>query len=105
MGALLAGGIQFFFAWMAWKNIDRIEALPERPCLFAFQSWRSYPLAAFMITVGLLLRDSLLPRRLLAILYLGIGGGLFAASLRYYFHLLGGKRSPLMTRFGGNFFA
>jgi hypothetical protein len=77
-----------FFARMAEKNIQRIEDLPSRPCLFAFQSWTSYPLVAFMISLGLALRASPLPKPLLAGLYLAIGGGLFLASLRYFSFLL-----------------
>ncbi|MGD8603948.1 MAG: hypothetical protein PVF49_05165, partial [Anaerolineales bacterium] len=66
-----------------------IRELPEKACLFAFQQWYSYPLVIFMVTLGLLLRHSELPRHLLAILYLGIGGGLLLASRHYYLTLAG----------------
>ncbi len=91
-GACLAAIMHLFFTWMAWRNIDRIDRLPERACIFAFQSWSSYPLVALMVSLGLLMRGSPLPRTWLAVLYLGIGGGLFAASLRYELHLLGIRR-------------
>ncbi len=76
------------FAWMAKRNLVRLEHLPDKLCIFAFQRWTSYPLVAFMITLGITLRHSPLPKTWLAPVYLGIGGGLFLASLLYYRHLL-----------------
>jgi hypothetical protein len=78
------------FSWMAKRNIARIERGPERPCVFTFQRWSSYPVVAFMVALGLTWRHSSLPRTWLAPLYLGIGGGLFLASVRYYRHILTG---------------
>ena len=86
-GASAAAIIQFFFGRLALKNIRRVDGLGERPCIFAFQAWTSYPLVAFMICLGLFLRHSPLPKPLLAVLYIGIGGGLFLAGLRYFQHL------------------
>jgi hypothetical protein len=86
-GALLAAAIYAFgFSKLALKNILRIEAYArERVCLFAFQKWSSYPLVLFMISLGIYLRVySPIPKPLLAILYIGIGGGLFLSSLHYY---------------------
>lgn len=85
-GTVLAGPIYFFgFARLARKNIARIAMLPgERASLFAFQSWASYPMVAFMIMLGIYLRAySPVPKPLLAIMYMGIGGGLFLAGLHY----------------------
>jgi len=90
-GLPLAAVIHFFgFSKLARKNIDRIQALRnEKVCLFAFQSWTSYPLVAVMISLGIYLRKySPFPKPYLAILYLGIGGGLFVSSLSYFTHLL-----------------
>lgn len=80
----------FGFSRFADKNIRRIEAYPDRRvCIFAFQSWSSYPLVVVMISLGLYLRlYSPFPKWMLAIIYLGIGGGLFLASWQYYFRLL-----------------
>ena len=92
-GLLLAAAIGFFgFSKLARKNIDRIQALGNtKVCLFAFQSWTSYPLVAFMVSLGIYLRIySPFPKPLLAILYIGIGGGLFLASLSYFAHVLWG---------------
>jgi hypothetical protein len=89
-GLILATGIYFWgFSKLAGKNIRRIEALPnQKPCLFAFQAWTSYPLVAVMIAMGIYLRMySSIPHSLLAITYIGIGGGLFGSSLHYYAHL------------------
>jgi len=85
-GLVLAWVIfQFGFSPLARKNIGRIERMArEKVCLFAFQGWTSYPLVLFMIAWGIYLRVySPFPRWLLAILYLGIGGGLSSASLTY----------------------
>ena len=90
-GLALAAAIYFWgFSKLAKKNIHRIEAIPEhKPCLFAFQAWTSYPLVAVMIAMGIYLRIySSFPHQLLAIAYLGLGGGLFGSSLHYYAHLL-----------------
>ena len=86
-GCLLAIAIYFFgFSKMATKNIKRICQLEgEKVCLFAFQKWTSYPLVAFMISLGIYLRAySSIPKPQLAILYLGIGGGLSLSSTRYF---------------------
>jgi hypothetical protein len=88
VGAILAVLISLFFSLMAHRNVDRIESLPDKACLFAFQQWYSYPLVVFMVTLGSLMRRSELPRNLLAVVYLGIGGGLLLASRHYYLHLL-----------------
>ena len=90
-GVALATGIYFFgFSKVAKKNIQRIYAIVgERVCLFAFQDWKSYPLVLFMIALGIYLRVySPIPKPLLAILYLGIGGGLSSSSLHYFMQIL-----------------
>ena len=69
---------------LAKKNIHRIQMLPDKACIFAFQEWTSYPLVAVMIIMGFLLRHSSIPKILLAPMYIGIGGGLIIASLQYY---------------------
>jgi hypothetical protein len=90
-GVGLATGIYFFgFSKVARKNIRRIYTMAgERLCLFAFQGWKSYPLVLFMIALGIYLRVySPIPKPLLAILYLGIGGGLSSSSLHYFMQVL-----------------
>lgn len=88
-GLVLAAGIYTFgFSRVAKKNIHRINRFAsDKVCLFAFQSWTSYPLVAFMIGLGIYLRlYSHFPKPMLAILYLGIGGGLLSSSLHYFSH-------------------
>lgn len=81
---------QFGFSRLASKNSLRINNHPEeKPCLFAFQEWHSYPLVLFMIGLGITLRKyTPIPKPLLGILYIGIGGGLGLASFLYYRKLL-----------------
>jgi len=90
-GVLLALAIhRFLFTWFADKNINRVNNLPrDKICIFAFQRWTSYLLVAFMVALGISLRKySPIPKPLLAVMYIGIGGGLFLASFRYYAHIL-----------------
>jgi hypothetical protein len=89
-GLMLASLIYAYgFLKLALKNSQRINDLEaERPCLFAFQEWHSYPLVLVMIGLGIGLRKfTPIPKPLLGILYLGIGGGLAGASIHYYFQV------------------
>jgi hypothetical protein len=95
-GLLLGAGTASFFSWMASINRERIEALPEQPCAFAFQSWWSYPLVVFMIGLGLALKASPLPRTWLSGLYLAIGGGLSFAGLRTFRLMV--RRRPIANQ-------
>ena len=86
-GIILAGLIyRYGFSKLALKNSRRIQEYTEdKPCLFAFQEWHSYPLVLVMIGLGIGLRKySPIPKPLLGIMYLGIGGGLGGASFHYY---------------------
>lgn len=90
IGALSALIIyRFGFSKFAIKNIQRIRDLVgEKICIFAFQEWKSYPLVIVMIALGITLRKySPIPKPYLAVLYLGIGGGLILSSLHYYWEL------------------
>ena len=51
------------------QNIDRIGRLPERVCLFAFTAWRGYGVIALMVTLGIILRTSSVPKYLLSVPY------------------------------------
>lgn len=75
---------RFGFSGIAKKNIDRICLLPEKGCIFAFQAWKSYLIIVVMITLGIILRHSPIPKHYLAIVYTTIGGALLLSSLRYY---------------------
>jgi hypothetical protein len=86
-GVLLAATIYAFgFSKLADKNIRRIRDLAgDKICLFAFMEWTSYPLVIVFVSLGIFLRMySPIPKPLLAVMYIGIGGSLFLASLHYY---------------------
>jgi hypothetical protein len=72
------------FSGLALKNIDRIQFLPERACVFSFLAWKGYLIIAVMVTGGILLRSSAIPRPYLAVIYAAIGGALLQASFNYY---------------------
>jgi len=78
---------RYVFGRLADKNILRIRELSphkEKICLFAFQAMQSYLLIIVMMTAGILLRLSPIPREYLAVLYLAIGSGLIVASVQYW---------------------
>ncbi|MEN8241547.1 MAG: hypothetical protein ABFS17_06480 [Chloroflexota bacterium] len=87
LGILLALAIfRFGFTSFAQSNITRIREKPlEKMCIFGFQKWSSYPLVAVMISLGIFMRKySPIPKPLLAIIYIGIGGALLFSSYWYY---------------------
>lgn len=77
---------RFQFSKLAGKNIERISSLKEKACVFSFQTWKGYLIIAFMMTGGMLLRSSAIPKPYLAVVYAAIGGALLQASFKYYFH-------------------
>lgn len=86
-GLTLAVCIHLFgFSRFASKNLARLSKYArENVCIFAFQAWTSYPMVIFMIGLGIFLRKySPIPKSVLAVLYLGIGGGLFMSSFLYH---------------------
>ena len=84
-GLILAFLIFFFgFSKIVKKNIKRIVSKPEKFCIFAFISWSSYLIILVMVSLGILLRNSPIPKHLLAALYIGIGGGLVFSSSGYF---------------------
>ena len=75
---------RFSFLKIAEKNLDRIAVVPTWRCIFSFISWRSWLLVAFMITLGITLRQSPMPKEYLAVIYMGIGLGLLLSGIRYF---------------------
>jgi hypothetical protein len=65
------------------KNLDRIALFTGKSCLFSFMSWKSYLLVAVMMTMGITMRHSSIPKQFLSVLYLAIGLALMLSSLRY----------------------
>jgi drug/metabolite transporter (DMT)-like permease len=85
LGVALALAVYYFmFSKIARKNLKRLCQHPDKVCLFAFQSWQGYLIIVFMVSLGIGLRNSPFPKPWLAVIYTGIGGGLFIASLHFY---------------------
>jgi hypothetical protein len=84
-GAVIAFAFYYFmFTKTVAKNIRRMCGLPDPVGLLAFNTPKGYVLIIFMIGLGITLRHSPLDRRLLALVYVGMGGALFLASLHFY---------------------
>lgn len=85
----------FGFLKIADKNLKRLLPLKEKRSLFSFMTWKSYIIVLVMVSVGIVLRHSSVPKRYLSILYNGIGLALFLSGIRYFrfFLLLLKKRS------------
>ena len=85
LGVVMAVAAYYFgFSVIARKNIKRISLLVEKTCIFAFQTWKGYLIVSFMITLGIILRNSAIPKQYLAIIYATIGGAIFLSSFHYY---------------------
>ena len=69
------------------KNLGRISKMEGKRCAFSFITWRSYIIVAMMITMGIMLRHSAIPKQYLSILYIGIGMALILSSIRYFKNL------------------
>jgi hypothetical protein len=74
----------FGFLRLADKNIERLMAVEGKKCLFSFITWKSYLIIIIMVSMGIALRRSSLPKQYLSILYNGIGLGLFLSGTRYF---------------------
>ncbi len=66
------------------KNLGRISKMEGKRCAFSFMTWRSYFTIAIMVTMGILLRHSAIPKQYLSVLYIGIGMALILSSIRYF---------------------
>lgn len=73
----------FGFLRIVDKNLKRILPADKKRCIFSFMPWKSYLIIPVMITMGIILRHSPVPKEYLAILYLGIGLALILSSVRY----------------------
>lgn len=74
---------RFGFLRIAEKNINRLLPLKEKRCIFSFVTWKSYLIIFVMMTMGIMLRHSAIPKKYLAILYSAIGLALFLSGIRY----------------------
>jgi hypothetical protein len=83
-GFLAAMPIHHFgFLKIADKNLNRLLPLTEKRCVFSFMTWKSYIIVLVMVSMGIALRHSALPKKYLSILYNGIGLALFLSGIRY----------------------
>jgi hypothetical protein len=73
----------FGFLKIADKNLKRLLPLTEKKCAFSFMTWRSYITVLVMVSMGIALRHSAIPKQYLSILYNGIGLALFLSGIRY----------------------
>jgi len=93
-------GFRFMFKALTERNIVRIRSLAApRPCLFSFQSWRSYALMTVMITAGMLLRSAgLLSAAGIGTLYIAMGVPLLVSSGRFAFEGIGHQEKAVRNR-------
>jgi hypothetical protein len=71
------------FLKIADKNLNRLLPMAEKKCIFSFMTWRSYITVLIMVSLGITLRHSAIPKQYLSILYNGIGFALFLSGIRY----------------------
>jgi hypothetical protein len=71
------------FLKIAEKNLNRLLPLTTKKCVFSFMTWRSYIIVLIMVSMGIALRHSLIPKQYLSILYNGIGLALFLSGTKY----------------------
>ena len=83
-GIVLALVVHHFgFLKIVDKNLGRILQMNGKKCLFSFFPWKSYLIVAVMVALGAFLRHSTIPKKELAIVYIGIGLALVLSSVRY----------------------
>jgi hypothetical protein len=68
---------------VARKNLDRLRAIEGKKCVFGFLTWKSYANIAVMVTMGVTLRHSPVPKDYLSLVYTSMGGALTLGSLQY----------------------
>jgi hypothetical protein len=85
IGLLAAVPIHLFgFSKIADKNLKRLLPLSKKRCVFSFITWRSYFIVLIMVSMGVALRHSSVPKQYLSILYNGIGLALLLSGIRYF---------------------
>jgi len=77
-------GYLFLFVKVVQKNIDRIGQLPDHACVFAFTAWQGYVMIALMITIGITLRNTSIPKYFLAVPYTAMGAILLIGSAKFF---------------------
>lgn len=82
--ALAVAGYLLLFVKVVRKNIDRIGHLPDSACVFAFSAWQGYIMIAAMMTLGITLRNTSIPKYFLAVPYTAMGAILLIGSARFF---------------------
>ena len=77
-------GYVFGFSKIVVKNIDRINKMPDRAHMFSFTAARGYLMIALMMTIGITLRNSSIPKYYLTVPYLAMGAILLIGSVQFY---------------------
>ena len=85
----------FGFLRIVDTNLRRILPMEGKRCVFSFMTWKSYIIIAVMATMGILFRNSSIPKAYLSILYTGIGLSLILSSIRYLRILLSQLRKNI----------
>jgi hypothetical protein len=80
------------FKKVAQKGVGRIVLLPKRVCIFAFAPWKSYAMIVTMIILGIILRNSAMPKPFLGVAYLAMGGTLLLSSVVFYQSFIAQRR-------------
>ena len=84
-GALIAFAVyRFGMSGIALKNLGRLRAKTGKTCIFSFLTWKSYGMIAVMVTMGITLRHSAVPKDYLSIVYTSMGGSLLMGSTHYF---------------------
>ena len=84
-GIIIAVFIHLFgFSKIVQKNIDRISDMSGKRCVFSFITWNSYVLIIIMVSLGLALRHSPIPKEYLSIVYTAIGTALILSGMKYF---------------------
>lgn len=71
------------FSKIADKNLKRLLPMEVKKCVFSFMTWKSYIIVLFMVSLGITLRHSSLPKQYLSVVYNGIGLALFLSGTKY----------------------
>jgi hypothetical protein len=89
IGFTIALPIHFLgFIRIAKKNLRRLMPMEIRKCVFSFMTWKSYLIVLFMVSLGITLRHSSLPKQYLSIVYNGFGLALFLSGTKYLLALI-----------------
>jgi hypothetical protein len=84
-GFLAAMPIHHFgFLKLADKNINRLLPLTEKKNPFSFMTPKSYLIVIVMVSMGIALRHSPIPKKYLSLLYNGIVLELFLSGIIYF---------------------